>query len=532
MKILPVIEADFDCGPVGLPSRLDADLAGKSVMARVLARAAAVPGLLPPVVVCRPGDRARAAALAEGAQVLPVLNDRIPARAALRRARRWSLRSWKGGLRDAFSFDEEGEPDALLAAAHTKSAEAVFLIPSHAALLDPGLCGHLAEFCGERDAFFGFTAAPLGLTALHLGADYLEKLVAIRLPIRNLLTQVPGSGMLFQFGAPGFLNLEPRYKGLAYRVAADTRRGLDLCRRIIERGLDDAGLICDALRADWTLDIHAVPSEILLEITTDGLPANGTPQPVQRRSLSPDDVRRALAGLAPFDDVALLLGGRGDPLASPAVWEILAAAREAGVLGLAVETDGSCLTDDVCRKLIDADVDAVAVRLSAASEEVFRAVHGREGFAAARDGALRLMAAVKAAGRETPYVVIDFVKRTEVEGEIAPAYEEWLARGAHPAIRPYTDYSGRFEDKSTIRLTLAKRTMCEKLRHRMAIRADGTVPVCELDLDCEFPAGDIKKQSIAEIWRGKFLEDLRAGHARGDYSGCALCGKCRDWDYL
>jgi hypothetical protein len=145
---------------------------------------------------------------------------------------------------------------------------------------------------------------------------------------------------------------------------------------------------------------------------------------------------------------------------------------------------------------------------------------------------LRLLAAVRASGRGWPFIVIDFVKRVEAEGEIAAAYEEWFGRGAHPTVRPYTDYSGRLDDRSPIRLTLAKRVLCEKLRHRMSVLADGVVPVCELDLDGAHPAGNIRDQSIAEIWRGKFLEDLRTAHARGDYAACEMCARCRDWDYL
>ena len=139
---------------------------------------------------------------------------------------------------------------------------------------------------------------------------------------------------------------------------------------------------------------------------------------------------------------------------------------------------------------------------------------------------------MKASGRGYPYAAPEFVKRWEVEGEIATAYERWWLAGAAPLIRPFVDYGGRIEDQSPIRLTMPERFLCEKLAHRMTVLADGTVPLCELDFEQAYTAGSAWDTPLPELWRGKRLEDLRAAHREGRFDACALCAACKDWDYL
>ena len=43
MKVLPVIEADLESGPLGLPSRLECSIDVRAVLERVAQRASAIP---------------------------------------------------------------------------------------------------------------------------------------------------------------------------------------------------------------------------------------------------------------------------------------------------------------------------------------------------------------------------------------------------------------------------------------------------------------------------------------------------------
>ncbi|MEK7290948.1 MAG: SPASM domain-containing protein, partial [Planctomycetota bacterium] len=41
--------------------------------------------------------------------------------------------------------------------------------------------------------------------------------------------------------------------------------------------------------------------------------------------------------------------------------------------------------------------------------------------------------------------------------------------------------------------------------------------------------GDINEDSLANIWRGESLQNLRIAHVEGQYGSIPLCSKCQFW---
>src|SRR5205823_81595 len=89
--------------------------------------------------------------------------------------------------------------------------------------------------------------------------------------------------------------------------------------------------------------VDQLPREVVLELTARRMAtpifAPAGQLPVSRDDI-PVDVARDLFGqLAEADDVRLTLGGVGDPLVAPHLFDIVAAARDAGITALHVRTD-------------------------------------------------------------------------------------------------------------------------------------------------------------------------------------------------
>ncbi len=59
----------------------------------------------------------------------------------------------------------------------------------------------------------------------------------------------------------------------------------------------------------------------------------------------------------------------------------------------------------------------------------------------------------------------------------------------------------------------------------------GIVTACSIDWEGKTDLGDVKKQSLYEIWNGRKFNDFRRMQLRGGRFGHALCGKCPSLEY-
>ena len=73
-----------------------------------------------------------------------------------------------------------------------------------------------------------------------------------------------------------------------------------------------------------------------------------------------------------------------------------------------------------------------------------------------------------------------------------------------------------------------RRTYCGYPSQRLVISSEGLCYPCCIDLHEEMPVGDIRKQSIEEIWNGKKLMDLRAQLRSNEFKSRA-CENCQSW---
>ncbi|MBF0155754.1 MAG: SPASM domain-containing protein [Magnetococcales bacterium] len=68
---------------------------------------------------------------------------------------------------------------------------------------------------------------------------------------------------------------------------------------------------------------------------------------------------------------------------------------------------------------------------------------------------------------------------------------------------------------------------CPQLVDKMAVNYDGSVSACCLDFRHQALIGDVRHQTIAEIWNGEPLAKLRGLIAEGRSRETAICGQCQ-----
>ncbi|MHC4914092.1 MAG: radical SAM/SPASM domain-containing protein [Planctomycetota bacterium] len=549
MKVWACLELR-ETGALGLPSRAGEKIgaAGRTALEHTVRRALGADGLEGVAVLVPAGGGEAAlgllgpAAGEENVRVLEVLQPDWPRREALRRSRKWSKDGWRLGLGQSIEADAAGHFPSLAAAGRELGADAVISVLPEAALLGPelltGLVGHAAP--GDQPPLPAASCqAPGGFAGLFGVVGWLEAIAARGLTYGETFAWRPEQLSQDPVHRPENWIAPLAVRRCEFRGAVDSRRGLETVSEVLRRSAGRDGLGPGAeeaariVTADPALYAGRLPRVVEVELTTEGrVPFAGTPAAADlpARSMSRELFAKILDDLSAYDDVLLTLGGWGDPLAHPEVFDFLRLARERGVYGLHLDTPGTLLDEAAAGELLACDVDVVGVRLGADSAGTYRELTGRDDFERVSAGIRRLVEMRAAAEREWPFVAVEAEKRAEVEGELIGFFDRWSEAGAWPLIRPFSDYCGQLPDRATVHLTLAERVGCRRLMKELFVAADGSVPVCRMDFLMTGAAGSVAESSVEELWTSGRIAELREAQHRKDFGGFGLCAECRDWD--
>lgn len=72
----------------------------------------------------------------------------------------------------------------------------------------------------------------------------------------------------------------------------------------------------------------------------------------------------------------------------------------------------------------------------------------------------------------------------------------------------------------------APRGFCQFPWTQLIVSADGRAPMCCCDLNITEPVGDVSRQTVMEIWKGKPLRRIRGALLRGDRQAISTCRQC------
>lgn len=289
-----------------------------------------------------------------------------------------------------------------------------------------------------------------------------------------------------------------------------------------------------------------MPLHLGVELTNeDDLPRLRRPDAISSRPqgrMSPSDWEALRAAIRPgLGPVSIDLWDFGEPLRHP---DAVRFVEEAARLGVAVDlhTNGLHLDAATAERLVEAGVDAVFVRLDAATPEGYGRVCGdAPRYADAVAGLERLCEAKRRrnAGRtgpSRPWVAVEITEMPETSAEI-DAFLERYDRGAKEAGSPIEYAIVRHDCRFRERVRRddgtpapLRRFACRQYLEGPYVLWDGRIVPCRVDCDAEHPLGHVR-DGLEKVWNSDAARALTVAHVRGEATGHALCGPCQEWYY-
>lgn len=395
-------------------------------------------------------------------------------------SRKWSLEGWRGGAFSTMWFDEYCNPYILQDAINKTDASGILVIPATAILLDIEMTRKLIKFYEEHRLIsnYVFSQAPVGMTSIIYGRNIIEKMVKNDFTIKNLGIQYDRLSLdkdFILFNNNLFVDKE--FRCMKARFTADTKRGFKLIKKLY--ALD--GIKSYPKVKDWH---ENQLREIEIEVTQNCQLSCVMCQ----RKLKDHSLEMSLEAfkghidnlpINKYDDLLLTFSGYGEPTLHPKLPEMMKYAKEKGIFGIHLSTNGINLPESLC-EAIRPFVDIVTISMFAFKAETYQAVTGGDFYKYPQQAIMNCI-------KNDILVIPEIIKMKENNEEIEQWYDYWYDITGWASIKTFNDGCGAFSPGEVVSLLPATRPLkCRHQREMLYIWADNTKTDCPQVLhNCE-----------------------------------------------
>jgi radical SAM protein with 4Fe4S-binding SPASM domain len=223
----------------------------------------------------------------------------------------------------------------------------------------------------------------------------------------------------------------------------------------------------------------------------------------------------------------IYLHHRGEPLLNPALFDMIAYARKAG-LKTRFHTNGVLLDQEKTCRLLEAGPDLVSFSFDGFTKEVYEKIRTGAVFETTLANIIRLAELRKKKRLNKPYIVIEKIRFKNMPAPVDQDQARETARLLRAAgvdeIIEKDEYVWAEESAPETPLP-SPGPVCTFPWYAAVICADGTVTPCPQDFQAYLKLGNVNEASLLEIWNGPAYQNLRRQLAT-ELRALALCRKC------
>ena len=229
----------------------------------------------------------------------------------------------------------------------------------------------------------------------------------------------------------------------------------------------------------------------------------------------------------------------GEPTLHPKMISWIRTARANGVI-CHINTNGYKIDDEMIAAFIDIPLDSIKFSFQGVDAKSYREMRNKDFF----EGLLSVVMKLYEKRNNQPYPFIHISTTITYEtGDQVEMFKNLTSRftdrvSVGRTILEHMDVNtGKLSDEERERLRCLKDqesvikdyVECPEVFDKLSINWDGTVSACCKDYDNFMVIGDIRENSIKEIWRSEKMNEYRHMLAEMRHSELDLCKTCYDY---
>lgn len=216
---------------------------------------------------------------------------------------------------------------------------------------------------------------------------------------------------------------------------------------------------------------------------------------------------------------------RGESLLHPEAVRFIAYAAET-IQHTNLHTNGTLLTQPMARSLVNSGLKRISVSFDGFVKEDYEKIRKGADFQQVVDNIKYLLSYRDEKGRAFPEVAIEVIEmsRSQIQNENRSVFvEDFKKSGLNDLVvkKPH-NWAGYLNTRHARR----KYAPCTFLWNALLVLYNGDVAPCAQDFFAQQVVGNVKENTLREIWNGEPIQRLRRGLIEKKYRDFPACREC------
>lgn len=224
----------------------------------------------------------------------------------------------------------------------------------------------------------------------------------------------------------------------------------------------------------------------------------------------------------------------GEPLLDGRLAGRIKLAKEAGISRVKIFTNGSLLTEEKSEELIQSGLDEIKISIDGGTKEIYESIRRNLDYDVVCRNIRYLLDLKRRLGTSKPRTELVYTTVRGNELEVEKFRREW--ENKVDKLHIDVAHNWGLEGRSSVEYPRARgldiRHPCLRIWSTFTILWNGDVALCCLDYDGKEILGNLKNQTIKEIWQSRQLRRIRKMHIAGKFQKLGICKNCSKTMYF
>jgi len=225
----------------------------------------------------------------------------------------------------------------------------------------------------------------------------------------------------------------------------------------------------------------------------------------------------------------------GEPLLDKYIIKRIEHAKKHGVIEVMFNTNASMLTEEMSHKLLEAGLDSIFFSVDGINPETYNKIRIGTDYDTVVNNIINFVRIKNEGNYKHVQTRTSMTVLPGMEKEAEEYVKFWLPITGQVGFGEWVDARG----KGTIKISGTKKSgtiheydnynpdfVCSQPFQRMFVMYDGVCTPCCIDVSRGYELGDVKKNTIKEIWKGERFQKLREAQISGRYPEIDICRTC------
>lgn len=227
--------------------------------------------------------------------------------------------------------------------------------------------------------------------------------------------------------------------------------------------------------------------------------------------------------------------GYGEPLLDPKLPLRIKRLKDIGINQVYISTNASLLNSKIAQDILNSNLDQIDFSIDALTKETYNKIRIGLDYDEVVHNIIGFINLRNKTGTKTRIrfrYIIQSENAHEFD-EFCIFWKKYLKENDSVSGKKLHTFGGNIDMPDSKEYQKLQNNLqnlpCKGIFGSMSILSDGNIPVCGVDLDQNFIAGNVNENKIRDIWSNGLFSEFREKHLRAGRSAYSHCLECNTW---